>query len=153
MSSWGHNLHKVIRAMVLLVLCGSSAASAAVTMVCFEQNCFYPEIAQSLQEKQKGLMGRDQLSPEGGMLFVYDEDARPAFWMKNMRIPLDLIWLGGDGKVVDLDQNVLPCDDKSCPSLISAQSIRYVLEVSAGTVQKAGVEAGDFAVIKLGENR
>jgi len=126
--------------------CGIVFAQASV---CFDQNCFYPEVAETAAQKQKGLMGRESLAKNEGMLFVYDKNVRPAFWMKNVRMALDFVWLDDQGVVVDLHQDIPPCGE-TCPSIVSRHPLKYVLEVTAGTAQKSGIEIGDRAVIKLG---
>ena len=129
----------------------SFALASEFASVCFTENCFYPEIARTQAEKQRGLMERVRLLQGQGMLFVYDEEARPAFWMKNMRMPLDFIWLDKQGKVVDVQENVRECQSLDCPTVESRFPAQYVLEVSAGDVQKLEVHLGDQATIKLGE--
>ncbi len=133
--------------LLLIAFAGSAFSQASV---CFQEGCFYPEVAKTAVQKQNGLMGRKQLGDAEGMLFVYDSEIRPAFWMKNMLIPLDFVWLDRKGQVVDLHRDVPPCG-KECPSIVSRAPLTYVLEIPAGTVQKSGIEIGDHAVIQLGE--
>ena len=137
--------------LVLFYFAPSFVFASEFTSVCFSENCFYPEIAQTQAEKQKGLMERTRLMQGQGMLFVYDEETRPAFWMKNMRMPLDFLWLDKHGKVVDVQENVRECQSLDCPTLESRLPVQYVLEVSAGEIQKLGVHIGDQATIKLGK--
>jgi len=132
------------------LICGSPVLAYAQASVCFGSDCFYPEIAQTASQKEKGLMGREQLAENGGMLFVYDQEIRPAFWMKNMRIPLDFVWIDRNARVVDLHPSVLPCG-QDCPSIVSRYPLKYVLEIPAGSAEKRGIEIGDHAVIKMGE--
>lgn len=147
---WGFKQFPIFVFAIGCFICGSTSLVYAQTSVCFESDCFYPELAQTAVQKEKGLMGREQLTENGGMLFIYDQDIRPAFWMKNMRIALDFVWLDHEARVVDLHQAVLPCA-QDCPSIVSRYPVKYVLEISAGSVEKQGIEIGDHAVIKLGE--
>ena len=82
-----------------------------------------------------------------GMLFAYEHDINLSFWMKNTYIPLDMIFIGKDLRIVDIKENVQPCplqQDNSCPSYPSKQSAKYVLEVNAGFVQQNGIKVGDI---------
>jgi uncharacterized membrane protein (UPF0127 family) len=100
------------------------------------------ELAVTDQEKQLGLMFRDSLAADHGMLFVFDADGPLEFWMKNTFIPLDLIWLSADGDVVDVRAAVQPCRADPCPTYASAKPARAVLEVNAGFAAAHGVRPG-----------
>lgn len=90
--------------------------------------------------REQGLSGRAQLSDEEGMLFVFQEDGRPAFWMKDMLISIDMIWLSSDKKVVYIAQNATP---QSYPaSFYPSTDSRYVLEVPSGWVSRNHVTVG-----------
>jgi uncharacterized membrane protein (UPF0127 family) len=103
------------------------------------------EVARTVEERAQGLSGRDSLPRDAGMLFVLDEEGRPGFWMKDMRFPLDFIWISRDRHVVDLTENVP--DPETAGTTVSGiqpdQPALYVLEVNAGVVQEYGVQAGD----------
>lgn len=124
--------------------------AAEAGSVCFKTVCFYPEIAKVSSEKQRGLMGREKLSETGGMLFVYEREVQPAFWMKNMRIPLDFIWLNSEGRAVAVNENVPACTSSSCPTIESQSPAQYVLEIPAGSIQKFKISLQDQATIKWG---
>lgn len=94
-------------------------------------------------------MHREHLPETGGMLFIYPEDRRPAFWMKNMKLALDFVWMNSDGKVVDTSENVPVCETSDCPSISAKEPVRYVLEIAAGSIQRAGIKTGDQATIVL----
>ena len=100
------------------------------------------ELALTDQEKALGLMYRDSLPPDSGMLFVFDSDASLAFWMKNTFIPLDLVWLDAAGRVVDVRANVPPCRADPCPTYSPAAPARTVLEVNGGFAAAHGVKPG-----------
>lgn len=133
--------------VVLAVLCSNSLSNGAgefVTRVCIKNICVEAEIVHSEAEKSRGLMYRESLAWESGMLFIFDREARHNFWMKNMRIPLDIIWIDSGKNIIDITQNVLPCkDQQDCESIIPASEVKYVLEVNAGFSDKNKVRIGD----------
>ncbi len=102
------------------------------------------EEARTLSEKQQGLMYRDELCPTCGMLFYYDSDTRGGFWMKNCKIPLDIIFIAKDKTIVDIKEKFEPCAQDPCPSYRPKADYRYVLEVNGGWVEKNGVTVGDI---------
>lgn len=100
------------------------------------------EIAADDVTRQQGLMYRDRL-PEGtGMLFFFPQSGIYPFWMKNTRIPLDIIWIDEERRVVHLARNVPPCKADPCPSYPPEAPARYVLELSGGEAAKHAVEPG-----------
>lgn len=98
------------------------------------------EIATSSQEQTHGLCCRDTLAQNQGMLFIYDRPLRLKFWMKDMRFPIDIIWIDHSKKVAAVSQNVSP---KSYPKTFSSpRPSQYVLEVNAGYVKKHNISIG-----------
>jgi uncharacterized membrane protein (UPF0127 family) len=102
------------------------------------------EIAADDELRAQGLMFRDHLNPGTGMLFLFNQDDDHAFWMKNTLIPLDMVWIGADQRVVHVKYNVPPCKIENCPSYPTGVMSRYVLEVAGGEAQRHGVKAGDM---------
>ncbi len=90
------------------------------------------EMAKTNEERQQGLMFRESLEADKGMLFVFPNKALHAFWMKNTLIPLDVIWISEDLKVVDV-QMLNPCKTEECPLFQPKEEARFVLEIPAGT--------------------
>lgn len=101
------------------------------------------EIANDDELRAQGLMYRDHLRPGTGMLFFFPEDGVYAFWMKNTRIPLDMVWIDASQRVAHVKYNVPPCVTSSCPSYDPVVPARYVLEVAGGVAQQHGIKAGD----------
>lgn len=101
------------------------------------------EIAQTEAEQERGLSGRADLPENHGLLFVYTQDARPAFWMKEMNFPIDIIWLDKNLTVVGIERNISP--DTYPQTFSSPAPIRYGLEVRAGFVDKYHLKVGDKA--------
>lgn len=108
---------------------------------------FDVEIAKSSYEQQTGLMYRKSMDANQGMLFVYpDERPRYGFYMKNTYIPLDLIYIDAEGKIVDFNKNTEPFNETPLPS---DEPAKYVFEVNAGIVDSLGLELGDFMELQL----
>jgi uncharacterized membrane protein (UPF0127 family) len=103
-------------------------------------HAFSVELATNTAERALGLMFRKEL-PEGhGMLFDFQEDQPVQFWMHNTYIPLDMIFIAGDGHIVRVAQDAKPMSDDLIPS---GRPARAVLEVIAGTARKLGIAPGD----------
>ena len=98
------------------------------------------EIADTEYETQTGLMYRSSMKTNQGMLFVFDDVAPRSFYMKNTKIPLDLIFIDGNNKIVSFQKNAKPFDESSLPSNAPA---KYVLEINAGLVNTWQLTVGD----------
>jgi uncharacterized protein len=101
------------------------------------------EIVADDESRAQGLMYRDRLDPGKGMLFVFPRDDVFSFWMKNTRIPLDMIWIDANRRVAGLRENVPPCHVPDCPSYGPGVVARYVLEVGGGEAAKHNLKVGD----------
>lgn len=100
---------------------------------------FTIEVADDDRERSAGLMFRKELDAAHGMLFVFEQARRVAFWMKNTPLPLDLVFIGEDGEVVSVMQGV----PYSTAPISPDAPVRFVLELNEGTAQKAGIAEGD----------
>jgi len=114
--------------------------------VCFDEDCFEVEVARTADEQSRGLMFREDLEGDKGMLFVYNEEGIYGFWMKNTLIPLDIIWIK-DNKVVYIKENALPCNE-TCDSIVPDVESNYVLELNAGNVKELDIKVGDNVNLK-----
>lgn len=129
--------------IIITVLCSCSSTFAGNEQkVCINKVCIEVELADTQEKRQLGLMFRKSLDKNRGMLFIFEQEGVYSFWMKNMNFPLDLIWIGKDGKVAEIINNALPCNDL-CPSIITDKPAKYVLEVNAGFVRKNSIKKGD----------
>jgi uncharacterized membrane protein (UPF0127 family) len=100
------------------------------------------EIADDSEKIEKGLMFREKLPENSGMLFIFEEERKYQFWMMNMKFNLDIIWLDASGKVVHIVEDAEPCIDAAHTSLCTFnpdEPAKYVLEVNSGFVQKHGI--------------
>jgi uncharacterized membrane protein (UPF0127 family) len=98
------------------------------------------EISDTDYERQTGLMYRDGMAPNQGMLFIFKDETKRFFYMKNTKIPLDIIYIGANKRIVSFKTNAKPFDETSLPSEVPA---KYVLEVNAGLARKWELEKGD----------
>jgi hypothetical protein len=104
------------------------------------------EVADNPVTRMKGLMGRDSLGADDGMLFIFDTPGMYAFWMLNTTIPLDAIFIAENGSVVDVIQ-MTPCglNPANCTQYAPTQPALYVLEVNQGFSLKHGIVVGSKA--------
>ena len=102
----------------------------------------FAEVADTPAKRASGLMFRDRLAPDRGMLFVFEEAGSWTFWMKNTKIALDILWLGPDKRIVYIEENVPGCRQDPCPEYKPNREALYVLELPAGTVKREKLAKG-----------
>lgn len=107
---------------------------------------FEVELALTPEQQQKGLMFRESLPPNGGMLFVFPQAREASFWMKNTPLSLDIIFIRDDGTIANIAERTEPFSEKSIPS---DGIVRGVLEVNGGTTAQLSIAAGDRVVFPL----
>ncbi|MGD8375268.1 MAG: DUF192 domain-containing protein [Acidobacteriota bacterium] len=100
------------------------------------------ELADTPARRARGYMFRDGVGPEDGMLFPFGEESVHTFWMKNVRFPLDIIWMDGTGRVVHVEDHVPACREDPCPSYGPMTRAAYVLELAAGQAAALSLEPG-----------
>lgn len=115
-----------------------------ISQVCFEENCFDVEIADDNEERARGLMFREELCGDCGMLFIFDEPTNSKFWMKNTLIPLDIIWMDENFIVQYVSSETPICENDPCPSYGPSEDIKslYVLEINAGVSEEIRLGIG-----------
>jgi len=101
------------------------------------------EVAADDPTREQGLMYRDQLGLDHGMIFLFAQSGEYPFWMKNTLIPLDMIWIDDARKIARISANVSPCKADPCPSYPPHANAKYVLEVAAGVAAKHRLKEGD----------
>ena len=94
------------------------------------------ELAETEEERALGLMFREKINPDQGMLFIFKEDGIYPFWMKNMRFSIDILWLDKKKTIIHIEENVPPCSKEPCPTYSSKLPAAYVLELKAGSVAR-----------------
>jgi uncharacterized membrane protein (UPF0127 family) len=147
----------IVRRFLALVLLLAADIALAQRPVTFEKDSlvietaagrhrFSIELALTDDQMAQGLMFRRQMAPDAGMLFVYERPQTAAFWMRNTFIPLDMLFIGADGRIVNIAERTVPQTDTPVPS---NGPVKAVLELNGGTCQRLGIKAGDRVRYKI----
>ncbi len=129
---------------VLLFARASMAPKRGTTVV--DLSSYRLEFADTTESRRQGLSGRDTLEPFDGMLFVFGSRGLYPFWMKEMKFPIDIIWLDG-GIVVDIASLQSPSEGKSPATHIPAHMADKVLELQAGKASALGIHNGAYIIL------
>jgi uncharacterized protein len=129
---------------MVLASCGGSSVRVG-------SHTFAVEIAADDASREKGLMFRDHLDADKGMVFIFDDEAQRSFWMKNCKISLDILYFDSALKMVGAALNTPPCQfgGDSCPAYPSGAPAKYVLEIQGGLASKLGIKLGDKMALNL----
>ena len=135
-----------VLSFLILPLAGPAGAQQLQQLEIVSKNgthVFGVEMAVTPEEQARGLMFRRELPEKQGMLFDFKREQPTSFWMKNTYVPLDMIFIRADGRVLNIAENTVPLSE----ALVSSSGpVRAVLEVIAGTTKKLGIAAGDRVV-------
>lgn len=104
------------------------------------------EVAETNEERSLGLSNRTRLDDQSGMVFVFTKNSKPVFWMKDTKIPLDIIWIN-DNKIIGIEKNVQPelgVTDSKLKKYHAPSEIDYVLEVNGGFSDKNSIKVGEM---------
>lgn len=104
------------------------------------------EVADDDQQRSQGMMYRSSMEDSTGMLFVFERPKAQSFWMKNVKIPLDIMYVGADSTIFMIYKSVMPYSEKSIPS---EKEALYVVEVSGGFSNRHNIEEGDRITFEL----
>lgn len=127
----------------LVTLLLSGCASAGAPWVELGGQRYVVEIADDDAERARGLMFRDEMPAERGMLFIHDREEPQAYWMKNTRIALDILYFDAQRRLVAQQRDVPPCSlGDRCPPYPSDAPARYVLELNSGEAARLQLENG-----------
>ena len=140
--------------VILLIAIGSLVfvLKTKKNKVCLKSNCYFVEIARTQEEKERGLMDRNNLGKNEGMLFINDQEGIYPFWMKNVLIPLDIIWFNKSKEVVFMAISAEPCKDE-CQLIYPDQNAQYILEVNAGEINRMNLQLGNKAEFNIDRGR
>jgi uncharacterized membrane protein (UPF0127 family) len=111
----------------------------------------YAELADTPLKRGRGLMFREQLPPDRGMLFTFGDMQTWSFWMKNTKIPLDIVWMDDKKRIVHIERNVPICTktDDSCPQYRSNDAAMFVLELGGGRAEALDLQRGKKLEFKV----
>jgi uncharacterized membrane protein (UPF0127 family) len=110
------------------------------------EEIFHVEVIRDSQGLEKGLSGRESMHEDNGMLFVLDASQEHAFWMKGMKFPLDIIFIGENMRITEIRENLQPCEE--CPIYFPKVRPAYALEINAGLTRKRGLSVNDTMVLE-----
>ena len=135
--------------IIIINLINSIKKDSNSKYVSINNHKFNLETVDDELKRSKGLSGRNYLPKDSGMIFIFPTKGIYYFWMKDMRFPLDFIWIDKE-RIVDLTENVLPpvSNNINLPTFSSFQPIDKVMEVNAGSIKLWNIKKGDIAVFK-----
>ena len=107
------------------------------------------DIADTTEERAKGLMYRKSIPDNYGMFFIFEREQEHDFWMKNTLVPLDMVFFDGNYKVVKIVRSAQPCKKDPCMVYSTDKPSKYVLEINGGTGDKIGLKEGDGAQLNI----
>ena len=134
------HLIKLISFALIFAAIPITALAATVTFPGAESKTIEVEIANSSRELARGLMFRESLEPDRGMWFVFPDDGLRVFWMKNVRFPIDIIFIDKDLYIRRIVGSASPCLSEPCERYLSGHKVRYVLEAPAKFCEKNGIK-------------
>ncbi|MFH1868620.1 MAG: DUF192 domain-containing protein [Candidatus Omnitrophota bacterium] len=130
----------IIILLVYFTGCGRTERKS----VYFKNNSFVVEVARTGEQQEKGLMFRRSLPSNAGMLFIFKDEGLKPFHMKNTYIPLDIIWMDKNKRVVAIKRDAEPVKDGYAERICPKKGAMYVLELNAGMAEKTGLKEGDI---------
>jgi uncharacterized protein len=147
-------LARVLAILAALLVSGALAAAASVA---FEETPlvidaggdrfeFQVELAVSSEQRSQGLMFREDLAEDRGMLFDFGRPQQASMWMRNTYVPLDMLFIDGDGRITQITTDTQPLSDAV---IASREPVRAVLELRAGVTARLGIEPGDRVIHPL----
>jgi uncharacterized membrane protein (UPF0127 family) len=108
------------------------------------------DVSATTEQRTLGLTIKDTLAEYEAMLFVFEDEGKHKFWMKDMKFPIDIIWISDDKRVVDIENNLQPCNSgQFCSTYEPDGNSLYVLETASGFAQKFGIAKGTLVIFEL----
>jgi uncharacterized membrane protein (UPF0127 family) len=138
---------RLLLTILMIVACAACSAGGASVEIGGER--FSVELAETTQKQTLGLMYRDEMPADHGMLFIFKNEAPRSFWMKNCRFPQDIMYFDKDLIMVSASLDTPPCRVSRCPSYPSKAPAMYVLELNAGTAARLGVGPGSQLTVNF----
>ncbi len=128
---------------------GAFERSALTIETSEESHTFNIELALTPAQQSQGLMFRRKMAADAGMLFYHRREVEVRMWMRNTFLPLDMLFIDSDGRIVHIAERTVP---KSLKTISAGRPVRAVLEVNAGTVRRLAIKTGDRLIHPLFEN-
>jgi len=144
-------MKKYLIVLVLLSCVFCSASEVKLIPLYIGSNTFTVEIADTPGKRSLGLMYREYIPDNYGMLFLFDEEEYQSFWMMNCKVSLDIIYIDSGKRVVDIYPSVPPCKKEPCPSYMSRKPAQYVLELRANRAKELNLKPGDYISFSIGK--
>ena len=129
--------------LILFIFISGCKSSNIRRRVCIKDYCVKAEVVDNEVSRERGLMSRDRLGQDQGMLFIFEKSGICSIWMKNMLLPLDIIWISQERKIVYFTENAQPCSSDPCPVFTPLNPARYVLEVNSGFIKSHRLHIGE----------
>ena len=126
----------------VIILAGCSEKTELVSIT-VGKDIYHIEAAVTREEQSLGLMNRDELKPDEGMIFIYGEDRKLSFWMKDTYVPLSIAFIAKDGTIKEI-HHMKP---ESLTHVNSTHSVRYALELPLGSFERSGAGIGDRIIL------
>jgi hypothetical protein len=127
----------------LQAFCGPPEKNGFAKVFFPDGSSIMAELARTDEERARGLMFRERIQPDQGMLFIFEEEGLHSFWMKNTLVALDILWLGRDRRIVHIAADVPPCKADPCPSYGPDFPASFVLELKAGEALVRALKLGE----------
>lgn len=137
---------------VIFFLVGCQPAEEEITVRILAEDKdlrIFVEVADTPEKIHQGLMFRESLGENNGMVFIFEGEDYRSFWMKNTLIPLDIIFVNSNSTIIDIKENFQPCEQEPCESYRSKEKATHAVEVNAGFVEKNNITEGDFATVSI----
>lgn len=151
------SLNKIIIIFIIIIIAFGafifyqfSRAGVPTSKATIGEHTFLISLAQTQEELEKGLSGRNSLPTDQGMLFVFEEANTYGFWMREMKFPLDIIFINND-RIVSINKNVEPAEENNATPQVYTppQPVTKVLEINGGLSDEYGFKAGDQVTLEL----
>jgi hypothetical protein len=124
----------------------SNAGAVLVIVSANARHSFDVELAETPAEQERGLMFRQELAPNAGMLFDFKQPTMATMWMRNTLIPLDMLFVDASGRIVNIHERAVPQSDAI---IAAAAPVRAVVELNGGTAARLGIKAGDRVLFPI----
>jgi uncharacterized membrane protein (UPF0127 family) len=140
--------------LLIVILAGCQQNNSKQNKICWDTKCIDVEVVYKPEDMMRGLMFRESIPENFGMLFAFSDNGRHSFWMKDTLIPLDILWLDNSRRVIHIEKNLPPCQSDPCPTYSSDKDAMYVLEINANKAEAWKIVEGkelDFRLKALND--